>query len=427
MQPRTRPKQALCRFGLMVAGVALVMSACSSDSKTSSSSGGSGSSSTSNAAAVLGTKKPATGTPLTIGYIDDGTSDAVDRSAEFTAAQASIKYVNDYLGGIGGHPVTLQECSTGSTPAGAADCVTKMVTAKVPVVLNGVTSLPADVYPPLSDAGIPVFSTGALDQKSLSAPGVYLMGNPILTVLAGPAQVAANAGIKQAAIVVVDNPAASGQVSAAAPLFYGNVGVGVDVVTIPIDQADVAPQITAEMAKNPGMFQVIGDAPFCGKVMRALDSVGFTGQINIIPQCIDGGANLDLPNLAGSIVLGTTSTDPNDKEVQLYNAVMETYGDSSLEGNATANNGYQAVVGFARAVAALTGDVTPASVKAAVEAAPPTPYPLAGGLTYQCNHTAVSIAPNICSNSALQTSLDAQGKGTTYTVLDGTKVLTISN
>ena len=39
----------------------------------------------------------------------------------------------------------------------------------------------------------------------------------------------------------------------------------------------------------------------------------------------------------------------------------------------------------------------------------------------------MSIAPNICSNSALQTTLDAKGNGTKYTVLDGTKVLTISN
>ena len=92
-----------------------------------------------------------------------------------------------------------------------------------------------------------MFASGGLEQKTLSDDGIYLMGNAILSVLAGPAQVAKQDGIDQAAIFVVDNPAASGQLQQAAPLFYGNVKVGVDVVPIPIDAPDVSPQITAAL------------------------------------------------------------------------------------------------------------------------------------------------------------------------------------
>ena len=58
-----------------------------------------------------------------------------------------------------------------------------------------------------------------------------------------------------------------------------------------------------------------------------------------------------------------------------------------------------------------------------ISAMPSTPYPLADGLTFQCNKKQVSIAPNICSNAVLQTKVDAKGNGTKYTVLDGSTVL----
>ncbi|HEY4332506.1 MAG TPA: ABC transporter substrate-binding protein [Ilumatobacteraceae bacterium] len=378
------------------------------------------------AADPLGTPKAATGDPLTIGYVYDGVSDVVDRSEELVSAQAAAKYINDYLGGVAGRPITLDVCETKSTPAGAADCVTKMVTDKVPVVVNGLTNVPGALYPPLAKAGIAVFSGGALDADSLTTPGIYLMGNALLTVLAGPAAVAAENNITQAAVAVVDNPAASGAIEQEAPLFYGNVKVGVDVVAIPADAPDVSPQITAELTKNPGLFQVIGDPPFCGKVMQALDSAGYTGKIVIIPNCLEGGANTDLPNLAGSIELGTNSTDTTGPEVALYEAVLAKYAASKVDTFAGGPlNGFQAMVGFARATAALTGDVTAASIEAAIEAMPATPYPIADGLTFQCNKKQVTIAPNICTNASLQTTLDAKGNGTTYSVLDGTKVLTI--
>ena len=101
----------------------------------------------SRAASALGEPKPATGKAITIGYVYDGVSDNLDASAELKAAQAAVKYVNNYLGGMGGHPITLNVCETKDTPAGAANCVTKMATAKVPVVISGVTSVPGGSVP----------------------------------------------------------------------------------------------------------------------------------------------------------------------------------------------------------------------------------------------------------------------------------------
>jgi branched-chain amino acid transport system substrate-binding protein len=198
----------------------------------------------------------------------------------------------------------------------------------------------------------------------------------------------------------------------------------VNVVPIPIDKPDVSAEIQAELGANkPGLVQVIGDAPFCGKVMRALDTAGYTGKIVIIPTCIESGNTNDLPGLKGSIMLATNSTDPKQPEVKLYNAVMDTYAGKKADKGTRAVAGYQSVVGFARAMKGLQGDLTPDSVKSTIAAMPPTPYPIADGITFQCNKTQVSIAPNICSNAVLQTTLDAKGNGTKYTTLDGSNVL----
>ncbi len=56
---------------------------------------------------------------------------------------------------------------------------------------------------------------------------------------------------------------------------------------------------------------------------------------------------------------------------------------------------------------------------------PPTPMPLADGVTFQCDGQQVDIAPNICSTDALTTTLDAEGRPTTYEVLDGSALLAL--
>ena len=81
------------------------------------------------------------------------------------------------------------------------------------------------------------------------------------------------------------------------------------------------------------------------------------------------------------------------------------------------------MVGFARDMEGLDGEVPPASVEKALLEMPPTPMPLADGLTFQCDRKQVSIAPNICSLDVLQTTLDADGKAGEFTVLSGAEVL----
>jgi branched-chain amino acid transport system substrate-binding protein len=398
--------------------VALLAAACASDDAAGPN-GADDSGDAPDPAEVLGAENPASGEPIQIGFVYDGTTDVLDNAAELEAAEAATDYVNAYLGGVAGRPIELDVCSTDLTPAGASDCVRQMVSNRVPVVLNGATGQAAVLFRPLADAGIPVFTPSAGDPSILSSPLVHIMGNGLAALLAGPAKLAADADIDRAALLSIDVPAASGALEAAGPSVFDNAGVELDLVMIPPDTADMTPNVAAELENDPGQIQVVGDPNFCAKAMDAIAAAGFDGQVVIIPQCIDEALTESATNLEGALLTTYATTDADSEEYQLYNAVMDTYADPDTERRGPAPGGYQAVVGFARAMSGLTGDVTAETIQSTLTGMEPTPMPLADGITYQCDGQQVAVVPAFCSTDILWTELDAEGNGTDYRVLDG--------
>jgi branched-chain amino acid transport system substrate-binding protein len=355
----------------------------------------------------------------------DGVTDAQDLRAELTGAKAATQYINAYLGGIAGRPLQLDVCETNQTPAGAASCVTKFATDKVVAAINPDSAVQGSMLPQLAAAGIPVFVWASLDQKSLTTPNISIMANGLGYGLAGPAKLAAQAGYHRAAIVVVDAPAAAGAVKTAAPLFYGNAKVKVDVVAIPPATADMQPQIQAELSHNPGQFHIIGVPSFCARAIQAIKSVGFQGSIVALSGCTDASTVKAVGSLAGIKIVTANTTDAKSAEFKLYAAAVNKYEQgASLSG--LTPDGYAATLGLARALSGLNGEVTRASIKTALATMKATPMPLADGITFKCDGKEVpGIAPNICSKEVLVGTLDAQGqvdsKG--YSVLDVSDVI----
>ena len=93
--------------------------------------------STRTASNVLGTKNPAKGTPVKIGFVTDDANDKTDNSIETPVANATVKWLNDYLGGAGGHPITLDRCVDLAEPGKGTDCASQMIADKVAAVVIG--------------------------------------------------------------------------------------------------------------------------------------------------------------------------------------------------------------------------------------------------------------------------------------------------
>lgn len=412
-----RAMSAPRRFAAVsLAALAVVATACSS-------SGSGGSSSSAVADPVLGTPKAATGSPITLGYITDGKSPTIDFTALQQTAQAAVHYVNDYLGGVAGHPIRLKVCETQQLPARATDCANQMVQAKVPVVLNDLTGVGPTLVPIIAKSGIPYIAFSGTTAPELTTKNVYSLTGSIAAFLGGIAQYSKESGLKKVGIVAMNIPAVTQSLDTLGKLVFGKAGVQTQVVPVDPGTADLTPEVTAIKKGGADGMLVFADSGLCASALKAAKALQFTGTRMVVAQCVNGPTAKNIPGgYQGVVISATAKLEPKDKEYELYKAVLNKYSPSTAAANSTdsgAAEGYGVVLGFARAMAALkSGDVTPTTVESTVQAAKDVPLPLGGGATFTCDGKAVPGLIGICSVSAQITTLDAAGLPTTYKTVD---------
>jgi branched-chain amino acid transport system substrate-binding protein len=413
-----RPKRAaLWLFALTAAFVFAVTGFASSSYANAVASSGGG-------AGVLGPTKRATGSPVVVGFISVGQSQAIDGSNEIPAAKAALSYVNTYLGGIAGHVLKLDTCSTNETPSGATDCVNQMIADHVAAVLFNVSGQGGTIYKGLQDAHIPLFAYGALDASVLTSKTAFVITDG-LAALAGPPALLEKSGGKHGVVVVINVPEGVGPVQSIGSVFYKNAGATLTTIPIAPGVADMTPQIQTALNDNPDQVSILGNDTFCISAIKALKTLGYTKQIVAVPACITDATKKALGSqLKGIVQFNSSSTNPTAREVALYNAVMAKYAHGTTKDSNTAGS-YGVVLGFARAMSGISGAMTPETVMSTAVAMQVQPLPVAEGLTFQCNQTQVSFSPATCSSGALVTTLDSRGNPTKYKPVDLSAILKV--
>jgi branched-chain amino acid transport system substrate-binding protein len=356
-----------------------------------------------------------------IGFISDGKSVSVDNSAETPAAQATAKYVNEHLGGIAGHPIEIDACDSKDTPAGSTDCGNQMITDKVPAVLVAVSGQSATAYKAVHAGNIPYVEHEAADSSIVTGKNAYVLTNSLSNFVAPP-KIAQDAGAKRAAVIAIDVPGVTEPLKSLGSIFYKNAGVTLDIVPVPAGTPDMTPQMQSELSKNPDQIQVIGNAAFCTSAAKAMKTLGYSKTIIVISQCIEPSGVQAIPGgYAGMKEATITSSDPNDPDVKLFKAVMSTYSPGTQIAETTPG-AFSTVLGFARAMSGLTGDITPASVESTFRSMSPQQLPLGGGATFQCDGKQISFTPAVCATGVLVTTLNSAGSTT-----GGFKTLDVSS
>jgi len=368
---------------------------------------------------VLGEENAATGEPVVIGYATTGQTQTLDFSDEIRGGQAAADYANAHLGGIGGRPIELLVCEERGTPAGAQECGNKFVSEEVAAVVG---SSPGQIDPWLQQvvpAGIPVGLNFASLRSVLTTPGVFVFNNP-LAAFGSAAAFARENDLSSAAIVVLDLPASAGPAAQLGPAFFGNAGAEVQVVPIAPGTPDMTPQIQAAENGGPQMYHIVGDPAFCTAAIKAIKTLGIDSPITAIDRCIGDDRGASIPGgFEGVTITSQANVDPEDEEYQLFSAVLDEYG-PEINDELRAAGGYQAVLSFVRALnAAEDLEHTPAGIRTALETMPATPYPLGGGVTFQCNGEAIpAISPNICSALGIFADASQTGELSNFRSLD---------
>jgi branched-chain amino acid transport system substrate-binding protein len=428
--PRTEPRRTARRtkrvLVIAAATTLFVVTACSGDDDATSGSGDAPDEQT--IAELLGPDDAASGEPVKIGMVSDGTTVAYDAADELRAAEATAQYWNAHRGGIGGRPIDVVTCETGGDPAGATDCGNQMVEQDVVAVAQNQSAVGDSLWEPVHAAGIPTMffqtsSQGALvdDQSS------FAIVNPLTALFGLPITVAQDEGTDKVAFVLIDVPQAVQALETLGPAVMDQAGLDYDVIRIPPGTADMTSQMQQIADSGVGVVQVTGNDAFCIAAFNGLNAVGYQGKIATLSQCITNatreavpGDVLDGIQVASSVAMGAT----DDPTYQLYQAVMATYGDDvNHVDDPTAMGGYTAMAALATALDGITGDITPEAVTATIKAMPQQDLPGGGGVTFQCSGTISTLLPAVCTNEWLQTSLDTDGQPTTYQRIDSTDVL----
>ncbi|MFG1921968.1 ABC transporter substrate-binding protein [Cryptosporangium sp. NPDC048952] len=369
-----------------------------------------------NAAALLGPEAAAKGEPVRIGVVT-GKAATGQRAVERDVSEATIEYLNARKSGIGGRPIELKVCDTTADPSTATDCANQMIQAHVVGVVIGSTSVAEAVWDPLHAAGIPTMLFAASDAPVLrDADSTFVLSDPIFSSVTLPLELAKDEGKTTVTTIVVDVPSALGLYSTVAPPLYAAAGVEHQLIVVPLDTADMTPQLQKLAKGDPGVVQVVGNDSFCVAAFNGLRAVGFTGLINAAGPCISDATRKATPKdqLEGMMVSAATPLGTDNPSMQLYEAVAATYGrDIDLTVPAGMSL-FSTIVSFHAAVANITGDVTPAAVTAAIKGAPETAMPGAVPLKFKCDGSYYPATPAVCLRGGLIATLDDQGRPEKY-------------
>jgi branched-chain amino acid transport system substrate-binding protein len=389
--------------GLLAAGCGSSSSSSSPTSGSGNSSGSSGggtSTGTTTAAASsspFGTPNKATGSPYVFGMINDETGPVTFPEAR-QGAIAAANYANDYLGGINGHPIQIDNCIGDGTPSGAARCANELV-AKHPLAILGAADVGAPASIPIYGhanlayiGGIPFTPVPFKAPNSIQFWSVSVGDNAAAAVYAGK-----TLGVKSVALMYFSNPQGESIIPQIVPVFKA---AGVSTVKlIPLSPTSPDPSPQAALIESSGAQLAYIDVPNgCGNVLKSLKSVGYSGKLMGIDPCgappvitaSAGGA--EGMQIASPFILATGTS----QQAQLFQAALKKWAAPGTLIDSPSVAGFATVMNVQAALSKLSGTPDTKSILSAFKTGSNHPNFLSH--PYTCDGQQMTGAPAICND-----------------------------
>jgi branched-chain amino acid transport system substrate-binding protein len=382
----------------------------------SSAPGGSSSTAPAGSDPFLTTGKAASGDPVKVGLLNP-VSGLLPFPSVLPSAKAAIAYLDSNLGGINGHPISLDVCNSDGTPETAVNCANKFVTDKVSFVLDGFDITAGATLPALDSAKIPTIGNIAFNATSNLSKTSFYYGPASQAYALGPLYVLFKQGVKSAVFVSPDDATDHAYNSANLTPVAKKLGMNLTIDYYPATTAANWTSIAAAVvAKNPGLAAIAGASEgTCTSLLKALRSANFKGQI-LLGGCTE--FIKDAGNSAAAGVLSYTGTwipsmeanAPDDVKAELtvYQKAMNDGGAGQYINTQQGSGILSAIWTTAAILTAanvsfpLTGD----AVSTAMRAAKNAPVMLGPSATCDGNQY-----PNTssCINSIMLTKVDSDG------------------
>jgi branched-chain amino acid transport system substrate-binding protein len=265
-----------------------------------------------------------------IGWVNQQGGQVVIGGLATAGAQLAVKYVNDQLGGIDGHPVALVQCFIKSNEEEGTTCGQKLVNDKrVSVIATGAVATGAQsLFATIRGSKPVVTGVAVTPVDGAQKNAVVLFGDAghILLPFGNYAKNVLHA--KTAAVVY---PQATGITEAALVIAAGlrKAGVSVKAVGYTQGQTDLTAPLTAAGATTADFVAPYGSAADCANQAKALQQLGITDSRKIMtaPLCLSpqvSEALGDFPIWTYAIA-SSLYGDPTDKGMPAYQAVIKRY------------------------------------------------------------------------------------------------------
>lgn len=228
-------------------------------------------------------------TPIVIGAInmDNGVPSFPGITAGYDVA---AKYINAKLGGIGGHPVTIDHCNAGLDVASNQSCAQKFANdSKVKVLVGGIIVGSPPIYPILTQANLPISQILPLNEKDLTTTigFSYYPGN-VGTGLGLPYFALAKLKAKKMVLAVADNEGgrAGAQLVQSLPALK-TAGATVTIAYLKDGEPDVTAPLLAAGAKGADAILLSAPEAQCIQVAKAMAQLGLKQPVVAVGTCND--------------------------------------------------------------------------------------------------------------------------------------------
>jgi branched-chain amino acid transport system substrate-binding protein len=341
--------------------------------------------------------------PVYIGWINQQGGQQQIGPLATNGAQLAVKYANEALSGIGGHPIALKTCFITSAEEEGTTCGQKFAADKsVSVIAEGGVAIGMQPFYSTIGGSKPVIvGVAATPVDSVQKNSVILFGD--VTHVLGPFGTYAKDVLHaKTAALVYPNIAGITQGATAIANALQQAGVKVKKVGYSESQTDLIGPLTSAGAQTADMVIPYSESSGCVNLAKGLKELGITDAKKIVsaPLCLNSqvmaGLGGDFPIWTYAIA-SSLYGDKTDPGVPPYQKVAQTYGDAKNASDPWNIVAFSEVLTTIRFLNQLGhGHITPQAVLAKAKAfAGPVAL---GAPALQCGK--YTDAPAVCNDRA---------------------------
>lgn len=339
----------------------------------------------------------ATGTPITLGMVNQENTPAGSYPELSQAVQAAVRFVNEQLGGVDGHPIVVDVCNTDFSTEGSTSCGQRFAEAGVPAVLGGIDVF-GNAIDTLDENGIPYIGGIPISTQSVQSPNSFQWsGGTWGATVAFADHAATKVKAKKVSIVYGE----FGSITHSAEVgqkVLEDQGVDVQLVPYPIMATDISSALNAAAASKPDALFILAADTGCKAGFDGVASLGIDAATYFVGACASpaiieeaGPAKTD-----GAIfnVEGPIGADQPNADTELYATVIDEYGDG-VDAIGAGTVSFRSFMNLYAILKGLDGKITPAAITASLKAQKDAPSFM--GHPYTCDGKQFDGLPAMCS------------------------------